>query len=81
MHRIIIGLFAFAFVQLVSSQDACSQAITTYSTDVTCSIALSTLDGDTICVGRCRTLLDTILSACDNVVSYVESFNSFSCSY
>ena len=69
MNRITIALFAFAFVQLVSGQDACQQVLTAFSTDVTCVTALSTLDGDTICTGNCRTLLDTILSDCDNTVS------------
>ena len=66
MNRIIIALFAFAFVQLVSSQDACQRAKFEYVTDVTCANAT---DASTICVGYCGTLLDNIISSCDNVVS------------
>ena len=70
MIRIIITLFAFASVQLVSSQlDDCTQAVTAFSTDATCSTAITTPDTDTLCMGNCRTLLDDILSNCDETVS------------
>ena len=67
MNRIIIALFAFAFVQIVSSQlTACQQAQADYTSDLTC---LGATDVSTICMGNCRTLLDNIISTCDNVVS------------
>ena len=67
MNRIIVALFAFAFLQLVSSQlDTCQQAQVDYSTDLTCAGATN---ASTLCMGNCRTLLDNIISNCDNVVS------------
>ena len=66
MNRIIIAFFALAFVQLVSSQTPCLDAIAALGSDLTCAGAT---DAATICMGTCRTLYDNIISSCDSVVS------------
>ena len=63
MNRIIIVLFALAFVQLVSSQTTCSDARTALLNNITC---LTTTDVATVCNGTCRTIFDNIRSNCDN---------------
>ena len=63
MNRIIIALFALVFVQLVSSQAACSDAQTALLNNSTC---LTTIDVATLCNGTCRTIFDNIRSNCDN---------------
>ena len=64
MNRIIIAIFALAFVQLVSSQ-TCQQAQTALFADATCN----STDAATVCMGTCRTLYDSVISNCDNTVS------------
>ena len=71
MNRIIIAIFALAFVQLVSSQTACQQAQLDYATNLMCAAATDTA---TLCMGDCRTLLDNVLSECDSACSKFESF-------
>ena len=66
MNRIIIAIFALAFVQLVSSQTACQQANLDYATDATCP---GSTDPSVVCMGSCRTLIDNVISNCDNTVS------------
>ena len=67
MNRIIIALFAFAFVELGSSQlTACQQAQLDYASDLTCA---SATDPSVVCMGNCRTLIDNAISNCDNTVS------------
>ena len=70
MNRIVFSLFAFAFVQLVSSQDACTTAQTALATNAGCVAAFaSATDTSAICMGACRDLFNDIISNCDAAVS------------
>ena len=73
MNRIILTLVVLAFVQLVKGQvpsQACLDATTAVNSDATCSAALfNGTDFNAICMGSCRTLLDNIITNCDNEVS------------
>ena len=72
MNRIIFSLFAFAFVQLVSSQDACLNAQTALATNTGCVAAFATAtDTSAICMGACRDLFDDIIDNCDAGVSHI----------
>lgn len=71
MNRIaVIVLFAYALVELVSSQTNCTDAQMQLVNDTSCQEAAITLENvDVVCMGTCRTLLDTIIASCDNEVS------------
>ena len=71
MNRIVFSLFAFAFVQLVSSQpDACDSAQTDLALNDTCFAAFTGTNFSVICMGSCRTLVDNIINNCNVTVSY-----------
>ena len=61
MNRIVIAIFALAFVQLVSSQTvACVNALMALNSDPACS----SVNGSTVCMETCRTLYDDIIATC-----------------
>ena len=66
MNWIIITALALVFVQLVSSQDACTDAQLALATD---SMCVNSIDAATVCKGTCWTLYDNIITSCDNAVS------------
>ena len=70
MNRIIIALFALAFMHLASSQlSACNQAQLDLTSDSDCLPAAAALNSSVVCMGSCRTLIDNVISNCDNTVS------------
>ena len=70
MNRIIIALFALAFMHLASSQlSACNQAQLDLTSDSACLAAVGALNSSVVCMGSCRSLIDNVTSNCDNTVS------------
>ena len=47
------------------SVDPCSNAVNVFNNDAACITALTAADRGGICRGRCRTLANNVLSACD----------------
>ena len=66
MNRIIIALFALVFVQLVSSQAACSDALMALTNNTSCFSPTDATSVITVCNETCRTIYDDIRSSCDN---------------
>ena len=71
MNRIIIALFALAFMHLASSQlSACDQAQLDLTNDPDCVVGgIGAIDAPVVCMGSCRSLIDNVISNCDNTVS------------
>ena len=66
MNRIIVALFALAFMHLASSQQsACNQAEIDLSNDTTCLAGLLAVNSSVICMGSCRTLIDDVINYCN----------------
>ena len=53
------------------SVDPCSNAVSIFNNDATCITALTATDHGCICRGRCRTLANNILSACEDMVRFI----------
>ena len=71
MNQIVSVLYALAFVQLVISQDACSDAQSALTANATCNTAFDSRNISVMCVGPCRALIDNVTNSCDGSVSHL----------
>ena len=70
MNQIIIALFALAFMHLASSQlSACNQTQLDLTSDSDCIAGIGAVNSSIVCMGSCRSLIDNVISNCDNTVS------------
>ena len=66
MAYLVIVLVA-GLLQLASGQDAaCTNAATAFTTNAVCFNGFTNADGDVICSGTCRNLIDDVLAACQD---------------
>ena len=70
MNRIVFSFFIFAFVQLVNSQTACTNATVALAANIGCTATFTTgRDASVLCIGTCRDLFNDIVDNCAAAVS------------